>query len=53
MSIKVITANMQGLADKVKRRQWFNYFRQTKADIICMQKTHCIKNRQKIWKAET
>ena len=52
MSLKVITANVQGLANKVKRWQWFNYFRDMKADVICMQETHCIKNRQRIWKSE-
>ena len=50
--IKVITCNVRGLADKVKRRQVFQYFRRHKYDIIFMQETHSTANTKRFWKSE-
>ena len=39
MSIKILSLNVNGLRDKIKRRAIFNYCRD-RADIICLQETH-------------
>ena len=39
MVVKVLTLNVKGLRNDVKRRAMFNYCR-SRADIICLQETH-------------
>ena len=39
---------MRGLGDKIKRRTVFQYLRESKADIILLQESHCVKEKQKI-----
>ena len=51
-TIKVLSCNVRGLADSIKRRQLFNYIHRVKADIVLMQETHCTKNKEKIFKAQ-
>ena len=51
-NLKIITINIQGLADKVKRTKVFRYIREQNVDIALLQETHSTKNCHKIWKAE-
>ena len=37
MSIKIITSNTRGLAEKVKRRQVFMYYKKQNVDILFLQ----------------
>ena len=43
-SIKLLSANCQGLGDYMKRLDVLNYLYQTKCDIFCLQDTHWTKN---------
>ena len=45
---KIISLNVKGLREKVKRRAIFNYCRE-RADIICLQETHSSSEVEKSW----
>ena len=45
----MVSMNVRGLADKVKRTQIFRYLREMNADIVCVQETHSVKKTHKIW----
>lgn len=47
--IKICSLNVRGIRNKVKRTALFNYFKQMKYDIICLQETHGTKEDFKIW----
>ena len=51
MSITVISCNVRGLRDVLKRRAIFNFYR-PKAKIICLQETHSVIEDEVIWKSE-
>ena len=51
-NIKIMTCNVQGLNDKNKRRQFFTYFKEKRADIVMIQETHCTRVVERIWQAE-
>ena len=51
MSIKLISLNVRGLGDALKRRAIFNYYRD-RANVICLQETHSQQDNEKIWQAE-
>ena len=51
MSIKIVSLNVRGLRDELKRRAIFNYYR-TRANIICLQETHSECRDEKRWVAE-
>ena len=36
----VVSLNVRGLGNDVKRKEVFHYFRKKKVDIICLQETH-------------
>ena len=40
--IKVISANVRGLRQTLKRADLFDYFKGQQADIICLQETHLV-----------
>ena len=48
MGIKIISLNVRGLNDEIKRRSIFNYYR-SRADILCIQETHCTQEWEKYW----
>ena len=48
--LKIISCNVNGLADSKKRRQVFNYLRQKEVDIVYMQETHSTKNSKNMWR---
>ncbi len=48
-TLKLMTANIRGLADNNKRTQLFKLFRTQAADIILLQETHCISDKEKDW----
>ena len=43
---------MQGLADRLKRKQVFRHLREQKCDIYCIQETHSKKQTHKMWRSE-
>ena len=51
-SIKCLTANVKGMADKIKRKQLFNYFLKKKLDIVFIQESHSTRNVCRIWRSE-
>ena len=55
-SILVLSANCQGLRDSKKRADVINYFKETNANIICLQDTHLvtsdIKDFHNVWEDE-
>ena len=48
----MITCNVRGLSDPVKRRELFIYLRSRKANIAFLQETHSCKKSYKRWRAE-
>ena len=48
----MLSLNVQGLSDKIKRTKVFRMLREKKVDIACLQETHCTKQKQKWWKNE-
>ena len=51
MSISVLSLNVRGLRDKVKRKAVFDYYRNF-CDIICLQETHSMEEDEKLWMLE-
>ena len=47
MAIKVLSANCQGLGSIEKRLDVFNYLKEKKCDIICLQETHTTKTSER------
>lgn len=54
VDLRIITYNVNGIgrASNYKRRKLFNYLHTLKADLICLQETHCTTEDEKVWKAE-
>ena len=51
MSVSIISLNVRGLSDVLKRRIVFNYYK-TRADIICIQESHSHPIMEDIWRSE-
>ena len=47
----MISINVRGIAEKIKRRAIFDYYRQ-RGDIICIQETHSTKELENCWRNE-
>lgn len=52
MSIRFMTINVRGMRDKLKRRQIFNFFRDSNADVILAQETHSQVQDYRFWRSE-
>lgn len=50
--IKVISLNVRGLRNQVKRRSIFSYLKNQKATLYCLQETFSKEDDEKIWSAE-
>ena len=51
MSVNIISFNVRGLGDALKRRAIFNYYK-SRADILCLQETHSQESDERIWMNE-
>ena len=51
-SLKIISLNVRGLRNNIKRKAVFLYTRKTNANIIFLQETHSCENDNKFWKAQ-
>ena len=51
MSVSIMTLNVRGLQDKIKRRSIFNFYR-SKKRIICLQETHSKPEDENGWSME-
>ena len=51
MALKILSLNVRGLGEVIKRRSIFNYYR-TRGDIICLQETHTSPEVEVAWTAE-
>ena len=51
MSVNIISVNVRGIKDTIKRRSIFNHYR-ARANVICLQETHSTKDDESIWQAE-
>lgn len=49
---KIITYNVNGIRDHVKRKCIFNHLHHLQANIILLQETHSDKKSKKLWKSE-
>ena len=49
MSLRVISSNVNGLAQNIKRKKYFTYLKENKIDIAFIQETHATKKAKKIW----
>ena len=47
--LKIVTYNVNGLNENSKMREVFYHLHQKKYDIVLMQETHCIKNKERLW----
>ena len=50
--IKIISLNVRGLRNQVKRRSIFSYLKNQKATLYCLQETFSKEEDEKIWSAE-
>ena len=51
MVLNIITLNVNGLRDSLKRRSIFEYYRK-RCDILCLQETHATNDCERQWTAE-
>lgn len=49
---KLVSYNVRGLRNELKRRKIFNYLHQQNTDIAFLQETHSCENDERIWTAE-
>ena len=52
MAIKVLSANCQGLGSMEKRLAVFNYLKEKKCDIYCLQDTHTTKASERFFRSQ-
>lgn len=52
MSLKVVSYNVRGLGNNIKRKKLFTLLRTLEYDVIMLQETHCTENNFKIWRSE-
>ena len=50
--VKVISLNVRGLRNQVKRRSIFSYLKNQKTTLYCLQETFSKEDDEKIWSAE-
>ncbi len=50
--INIGCMNVRGLADMKKRRDVFNWLRDKRMSIYCLQDVHCTENMESKWEAE-
>ena len=51
-NLQIITYNVNGIRDNLKRRKVFNFLHDKKYDIMFLQETHSTANTCKVWKNE-
>lgn len=51
-SIKVLSLNVRGLRNQIKRRVLFSYLKKQNADFYCLQESFSRKGDERIWRAE-
>ena len=51
-NLQIMTCNVNGLGNALKRRQIFRYLHEKKADIIFLQETHSTKSCERRWRME-
>ena len=49
-SLKLLSLNVRGLRQEIKRKSIFNYFRKKHADIVFIQESHALDSDNTIWK---
>ena len=49
MALRILTCNVNGIINPVKRKQIFNYLQNTNSDIILLQETHSSPATNKMW----
>ena len=52
MSIKILSANCQGLGSLEKRLDVLNYLKDKKCDIYCLQDTHTTKSSERLFRSQ-
>ena len=51
-NIKIVTLNVRGLRDDMKRRYFFHYFHKIKADIVFLQEVHSTREIAQYWSSQ-
>jgi len=51
-SLKILSLNVRGLRNTVKRKNLFRHFKENKYDIVCIQESHVTKCVVELWKRE-
>ena len=47
--VKIVSLNVRGLRDNIKRKEVINILRKEKVDIACMQETHSLPEDEVLW----
>ena len=50
--ISIVSFNVNGMKNRMKRKTFFSFFRKNKYDVICLQETHITKKEVNIWEKE-
>ena len=50
--LEIVSFNVRGLNDFVKRKDVFDFLRNSKADIICLQELHVTSETEKLFKSQ-
>ena len=51
-SLNIVSLNVRGLRNQVKRRAIFSYLKSQKANLYCLQETFSQESDEKVWSAE-
>ena len=52
-NLKKITLNINGRKDGLKRFELFEYLKNQKADIFCLQESHTLESDEHLWHLKT
>ena len=50
-NIKILSLNVRGIRNQLKRTRIFNYLKKFNADVILLQETHVLETDLDLWKA--
>ena len=52
MALNIISFNVRGLRDKIKRKKVFQFYNSKRCDVLCLQETHSVKEDEEEWALE-
>ena len=52
MTLNLISLNVRGIRDEIKRKKIFQFYNEKRCDVLCLQETHSTKEDEIEWKLE-